>query len=372
MEKEKALIIVALILLILNVYQYISYTNLKELYINYKEKAEADIEKLVLEKKNLTYELQNSIYENQKLSEKNKNLENLYSQLNETYTKTVENYTFLNKEYQNLKDEAKTLLTKLDEYEEKINESMGWFSLNSNIENMNNSLKKSIQDDIKSECYRIVFDECRIKTACFYLVNDEFYGLRYLTDVSLYKKNDKLASLEEFLSNKGGDCEDYSLFYKAQINYVLGKCKDKRIVLESYFPSENGARYFVNFRETWFIRDVEVKELEQGNTYPYVVCYLTEPSLGHCVVAFSRYKINSSDQIYLLDGAELIEPQDGSYLGEIGKEIRLPVNPNQINELMIVINNNDLYSFDENGWTGYQDFKTRINEMRNELLLYFK
>lgn len=372
MEKEKALMIVAFILLILNIYQYTNYLKLNEIYLNYKDKAEADIEKLTLEKNSLESELQNSLYQNQKLLEKNKNLEALYSQLNETYTKTVENYTLLNREYQSLKDEAKTLLTKLDEYEEKINESMSWFSLNSNIENMNGTIKTEIIDDLRKECYKIDMYDCKIKTACLYLVNDEFHHLQYLKDEDLYNRTDKLSSLDEFIAKDGGDCEDYSLFFKAEINHILNRCKGLNIMIESYTPSENGGRYFINNMNDWFIRDMGAKELKPNNIYPYIVCYLTEPYLGHCVVAFSKYEINDSSQIYLLEGADLVEPQDGSYVGEIGNEIKLPILTNGINELMIVISNDDLYNFEDGKWTGYKDFLFQIRKMRTELQDYLK
>ncbi|MCX8202565.1 MAG: hypothetical protein N3G74_02045 [Candidatus Micrarchaeota archaeon] len=379
MEREKLMIIGIIVLFVLNVYQYLNYNSLKQLHINYVEKTDADIAKLNSEKQELNRELQqlfakyeNKTAENKILEQKYLSLEWNYTKLNESYNLMIENYTLLSKEYQNLKEEATTLLISLDKYAARINESMSWFSKNSNIDNIDSSLKTSLEDDLKTECYKINFDECTIKTACLLLVNDEFYGLKYISDTSLYGKTDKLSSLNEFLSNRGGDCEDYSLFYKAEINHILDKCRGKKIIIESYIPIDNGKRYFINKRDTWYIRDAEAKPLKDGNIYPYVVCYLTEPYLGHCVVAFSKHKINESSQINLLEGAELVEPQDGSYLGEIGRTVRLPIKPDQLNELMIVISDNDLYSYDEDGWTGYQDFFSKIKAMKTELQTYLK
>lgn len=377
MEKEKILVAVILLLFFLNVYQYISYSNLKQLHIKYVNQINQEINNLKLEKERLTKELSLLTEKNDKLKNEFSNLQNNYSilreeyaALNESYVNITGNYTSLQNKYNTLKEEAEKLIAQLDEYAAKINESMSWFSSNSNIDYMKDRLKTSLANDLRSECYSISSDECRIKTSCFLLVNSEFYGLRYISDTSLYGKEDKLASLDEFLSNKGGDCEDYSLFYKAEVNNILNKCSGKKVVIESYIITNNGEKYYVNNRQTWYIEDAEGRELKNGNKYPYVVCYLTEPSLGHCVVAFSRYKINDSTQISLLYGAELVEPQDGSYVGEIGKEIRLPTLPDRINELMIVISDDDLYSFDENGWKGYKDFDSQIEKMKNELNLY--
>ncbi|MEM3654712.1 MAG: hypothetical protein QXO60_02160 [Candidatus Micrarchaeia archaeon] len=372
MEKEKILAVAVFLLILLNIYQFNRYNSLRELHLNYVENATSNIEKLNSEKQELITSLQSALEKNENLKRKLNEAEANYSQLQNEYQMLTQNYTLLGSRYEQLKDEANALLAKLDEYSQKINESMSWFSQNSNIEKMNNNLKTSLVSDLKTECYKIILDECRIKTACFYLVNDEFYGLRYISDTSLYNREDKLSSLDEFIANKGGDCEDYSLFFKAEMNNVLSKCSNKKIIIESYMPIENGNRYFINNRDTWFIRDVEAKELKPGNIYPYVVCYLTEPLLGHCVVAFSQYKINNSSQINLLNGAELIEPQDGSYMGEIGKEIKLPVFKNGINELMIVISDNDMYSFENGEWIGYADFILSIDNMKKELQEYLK
>ncbi|MCS7109258.1 MAG: hypothetical protein NZ903_00480, partial [Candidatus Micrarchaeota archaeon] len=203
MEREKLMIIGIIVLFVLNVYQYLNYNSLKQLHINYVEKTDADIAKLNSEKQELKRELQqlfakyeNKTAENKILEQKYLSLEWNYTKLNESYNLMIENYTLLSKEYQNLKEEATT-----DRYAARINESMSWFSKNSNIDNIDSSLKTSLEDDLKTECYKINFDECTIKTACLLLVNDEFYGLKYISDTSLYGKTDKLSSLNEFLSN---------------------------------------------------------------------------------------------------------------------------------------------------------------------------
>jgi predicted nuclease with TOPRIM domain len=366
------------ILVLAVIIQYISYNSLKVLNEDIIKGKNAKIEQLTNEKNELEAEYAKLAIEFEKLKETNFELERnynslniSYSELNSSYSNLMNNYSNLSFSYSELKKETESLISKIDEYGKKIDESMKWFANNAELSNMANSEKTTLKSDLEYECLDIEYDNCKIKTACLPLVNDVFHGLRYLQDISTYGKTDKLASLDEFIQNKGGDCEDYSLFYKAELNSLFSECKGKKIEIEAFVESPGSEKYFVNNRNNWYLKDVRpITVINERNIYPSVVCYLTEPKLGHCVIALSQYPINKTQDISNLNGAELVEPQDGSYVGMIRNEFTMPTGYKLgINQIMIVITDNDLYSYDEeNGkWIGYSDFKNEINGMKQRI-----
>jgi hypothetical protein len=237
------------------------------------------------------------------------------------------------------------------------------------------------------------------------LVGSEEFGkfsFSYKLDEITSSKTDYLQSLTQFFENEGGDCEDFSLLFKAQINYLINYCDKEKIIIEAYTQTKNENEYFVNYNNSWFLSKAKAKELSLENIYPTIVCgnmydLRSEQINGHCVIAFSSKKINSVEDLTYLVGAQLVEPQSGEYLGTInnhsivgdgGEDL---VNQNFSNIFLIskenystiisypsyihtVITDNDLFhfSFSSKEWEYFGLFqkilaqqKTTLSEIRN-------
>jgi cell division protein FtsL len=242
--------------------------------------------------------------------------------LNASYTSISEEKEKLNHSYSDLKRETEKLLTDVDVYQKNMKESLEWYKQNSLLGN--SSIHQKIKRHIEENCVLITEDECRIKLACFDFVNSIKLDLNYISDDLKYGKDDKLASVEEFLDNSGGDCEDYALFFKAEFNHILNKYKDKKIIIESWekLPSnESPNKYWLNFQKTWFLKDAVVVEIKDY-IYPNIICgNLYDPILdeigGHCILAFTKDRIRSVADLSKLNNAYMVEPQDGSFKGRV-------------------------------------------------------
>ncbi|HII71257.1 TPA: hypothetical protein HA265_00705, partial [Candidatus Woesearchaeota archaeon] len=242
-------------------------------------------------------------------------------ELKGSFSELEELYSTLRGDYGSLKAEMEETMDKIDSYEQEVQESMAWFKENSMLG------KRGEQDMAKTylgiDCYMEEGDKCYVKTGCFYLINAEYLGLEYKRDVETSDSEDKLQSLQGFVDNGGGDCEDYSLFYKAEWNYILDKCSGKDIVVQSWYKTATSdSRHWLDFDEDWYIEGVTEKILASGYIYPSVVCgRIYDPQLnkvsGHCVMALTTDRIEDIADLQLLVGSPLIEPQDGQYVGII-------------------------------------------------------
>jgi len=309
------------------------------------------------------------------------------TKLNTTYSNLEGNYSILEQNYSFLKAETNNLILKVETYKIEIEESFSWFRINSYL---NESIdEKSTKRKIDSNCYEIKSDGCHIKLGCFYLINSEKLNLEYKYDYETTNSEDKLMSLIDFLKNKGGDCEDYALFFKAEFNYAKNMCQDKNIILEGWtYPveKEEESKYWLNFQKTWYLDDVKRIEFENFN-YPNIICgNLYDPVLdeisGHCMIAFTNHEIkNISDLIYL-NNAYMIEPQDGSFQGNLNKEnsgVYL------LNEevwyddrikswVYSIITDNDYFLFNEDSlsWSSYSLFMDEFTIKQSELRNFIK
>lgn len=255
------------------------------------------------------------------LTEKFAELSNMYSDLQTKYYKLVEDYKNLNLEYNkslslsaDLSSKLSAAKEELTSYKYEIQTSLDWFKDNATLKN------NLIKSKLSTKCYSETSNSCRIKGACLDLVNEQFIGLKYKDD-TLLNKADKFQAIDEFLANKGGDCEDFSLLYKAEINYLLDSCKNKKPKIEVFVPGSGN--YFIDNSNSWYYPKATKYTLKEGYIYPNIVCgVLKDPNKnnvfgGHCVVALSKEKITSISDLNKIDLAELIEPQTGQYIGRI-------------------------------------------------------
>ena len=186
------------------------------------------------------------------------------------------------------------------------------------------------------------------------------------------------------MKNKGGDCEDYSLFYKAEFNYVLNQCLDAgadNIIIEGWTPSEDEEeRYFVEFSKNWFLWGATEITIPKGFIYPNIVCgnlydFSKKDTGGHCVIAFTKNKIKSIKDINELNNAPMIEPQNGLYLGLINDESsktyiltkeNYDITYSYVN-LIVTDKDQFLFSDKHREWLGYSIFKDDMEENRKIL-----
>ena len=241
------------------------------------------------------------------------------------------------------RDELENLTYELWAFEAAINQSMDWFSLNSNIE----ILPRDIRSDI-SDC-----SNGQINLGCIPYTMEKEHEWRYKKE-----SGDRLISIQEITRKRGGDCEDWALFFKASYNYLKEQNGEKDLL--SY---EMGYGNFFVLPE-WYRKGFDAKTIGTTDLYSYIVCYDS-----HCAAAFSPIKINNSDDIPLLEGSPVVEPQTGEflfYIGQGGPRINRPENHSYQN-IFIVITDDDIYEFYDDGWRGYRDFYAFAEETEEKI-----
>ncbi len=320
------------------------------------------------------------------LSQENVELTENLDDLNSSYAELDESHTFLEQRFEGLKTEVNDVIIKIQDYEDELQDSMQWFNDNSNLDILDSDY--AIKKYLETKCIMKSHGRCRIKTGCLFLINTEKMDLEYKYDIQTSNEVDQLQSLNEFVDNDGGDCEDFSLFYKAEFNYLLDYCSDideSNIFLEAWVSADDiYDRYALDFNRNWFVIGAEEVDLPNNYIYPNIICGLlptTSGSVsGHCVIAFTEQKITSTDNLDLLDKAPIIEPQTGHYMGLINDEssyIYL-LTPSYYAEvkntygnpyIYEVITDDDLFlfSFDEEEWMSYSSFYEELSDKEEEL-----
>ncbi len=281
----------------------------------------------------------------------------------------------------------------LDTFEKSLNESSAWFKTNADITNFDQY--RSYLFRIEFSCVQLSGGYCNVKLACLPLVNDIYMGVTYQTDEETSNRTDKLQSLSEFYDNKGGDCEDYSLASKAELNYIKSYCAKAgktKLSFEAAQENINGV-YAVDVPQTWGYKNAKAYDLPQGYDKYFVLCGAFPSASGipnaaagvsgHCLLAFSRNGIAGSSDIYpAISDAILVEPQTGYYYaatagdnvflkpqdGQNYSENQLYTQPS----FWAVITDDDyyLYAKSDDGiwkWSGYKDLYARAEQARAQL-----
>jgi len=193
-----------------------------------------------------------------------------------------------------------------------IETSISWFKDNSYIHNLN------VQEKL-NKC----INDCNINLNCIGTVNRTELFITYKEDILYTGKNNHLTSIDEFINNKGGDCEDFALFFKAEYNYLISRgntCNEWYNIdyYNEYYVISNG--------------DLNVNCAQNNIT-------------AHCVNSIKSNKTNSL--IY-------IEPQYGEFI-EFTDEFIYPTK---------IITDDDFYlrNFDNGTWYNFSDI---LNELKN-------
>jgi len=373
------------------------YISLATEYQEYKTAAIAEINGLTTQNQalNASYSILSATYA--KLMSDYRSLNNSlnklnadYAVLNESYSDLKSAYSGLNTSYFDLKTETEGLINKVDDYQKNLQDSMSWFNTNSNLSGIGDRFKtEQVQYNLRDNCFRIQDGKCKIKTGCLWVANTKL-GLEYKSDITTTGKEDKLLSLQEFVKNYGGDCEDYALFYKAEINQILDECSSyvpSNIAIEG-FVSGGTEDYFLDFKteyETrYYLPRTQVFELKKEYIYPVEVCgsifdLNTEAVTGHCVIAFTKNKINSTSQIQTeLNKAPLIEPQTGEYMGlinDVSSGIYVAPKPEGTHSyIYMLVTDGDHMLFDETSgtWMSYSEFSQELGSLKQTILATLK
>ncbi|MEM3422251.1 MAG: hypothetical protein QXF35_03395 [Candidatus Bilamarchaeaceae archaeon] len=290
-----------------------------------------------------------------KLNETKKQLEETKGDLEKTKEELNSTRSLLNK----TKIEINRITKEIEELEQTVNESVSWFKKNSHLPHSADSFIYRVEQ----KC----IDDGRVNLGCIAYVMSAKAEIVYVQE-----DPDRLLSLDELLKNKGGDCEDFALFLKATLNTL--KSLDKKGTIEAWKVKSDG-HYTVYVEKTsrgmieYYVdgTDVPLGKLEE--LQPYVICYGIDYYTGHCIIALSENTITSIEEIKKINGAQIFEPQNGMYMGEIGKELKLCEDGQKQCERMpdhisFIISDNDLYQFKNESWKSYSFYEEKIKEIR--------
>ncbi|MEM4367470.1 MAG: hypothetical protein QXO21_00380 [Candidatus Anstonellales archaeon] len=279
-----------------------------------------------------------------------------------------------NLQYSNATNTIKILNEEVLKIEEKINNYISWFRSNAVIpkNDRTNIFVRSAKEKCVKEDYLIL--------PCLSFLISYTLDFNYKSE-----ENDKLYSIDEMLKRYYGDCEDYSLLFKAIIkefqkdNYklkVLGKGNDQTIILQE----RDGTTYF--YRNT---SSIELDTL--GNYNIYMVCYWerieNDTKIGHCANLFTKNVISSSKDINnsYLKGSYIIEPQNGFCISEIANDNKKCLSDTAINfcenndiycqdkfnRIVILATDNDFFIFLDDTWISFSEYLDKIKKIEKNL-----
>ncbi len=249
----------------------------------------------------------------------------------------------------------------------QINESISWFRDNS-------ALPETLKADrFVNRVEKSCVDEGTLNLGCVsYLMEDDL-GFMYKDDPT----GDRLYSIDEIIARRGGDCEDYSLFFRA----LLGRFQDDNLEIEAW---TSGIGRYVIYEDTsagryWYYDNTDgmiIGNTEDSN--PYAVCYfygmVNGTRIGHCVIMLTNVTIDTPDDITnaKLGGAPLFEPQDGHYMGTIGDGFSACEEGNEGCDdedysMTFVITGSDLFQFSGGKWNYYEGRRKEISGLLERL-----
>ncbi|MEM1988336.1 MAG: hypothetical protein QXS41_00645 [Candidatus Woesearchaeota archaeon] len=351
------------------------------------------INKKSLEIQDLNKKINNIESEKNELEQKISNLESQNLELNKKIEELNQEKENLNNNLKNISETLRNFekelyekINLIDNYKKEVNDAMSWYTKNSKFYKINDvkidNLIYNLKESLQNKCIKISTRECTIKVGCIYLVNSEYQDFSYRRDETI-NAFDKILSLEDFLKNKGGDCEDYALFFKAEFNYLKELCKDKKLILETYDYDkeklEKSDRYFLDVNNRWYMQ--YSKKVELNYTNLVVICGnmydLNKDKIsGHCMVALTKEKINSIDEIEFILNAEVIEPQTSEFQGIVGIDFKVAgfdYITNKDSYINSVITDDDfyIYSAKYDKWLSLKNLNSELENSEQKFLKMF-
>ena len=292
-------------------------------------------------------------------------------QLEKNFEVLKSNYDLLKNENVLLKTENKDIseksaslsvemdktISRLNNFETTVQDSIQWFKENNNIAA---SEKYGVIREEIGNCMNME-DTCRIDLTCIYEVNNK-NKFKYTLDESSTGKEDFLKDLDTIYEDNGGDCEDFSLVFRAEYNYLLDQCLS-------------------NYSREDIVPVAEDKEIR--GTYMYIICGSFDPKKivenygGHCLLGLTEKPINKTSDVYNnIKSSTLVEPQNGKFVAEMEDSDIIKVFddgmiPDTLHRVWMVITEDDLKIFyeysEEIGWVGYFDFLDEVNSLKAEV-----
>lgn len=258
--------------------------------------------------------------------------------------------------------------TQLQEVQDSIDSSVQWFKTNS-------KLPPPIEVGVKEYEYRKFLEEIdgscikngKINLGCISYSMKNTLKFDYKTE-----NQDKLSTLVESIKKDGGDCEDFSLLFKA----ILSKYRLNGETLElEAWHKEDGSKYMIykNPDYYYYYQNSAGISIGSNSNNAYIICYVTKndfPILeGHCTIAISPVKITKNEEVVNLKDAKMFEPQDGAYKGIAGQDLEICNNgeigcEQEVGKIVFVLTDSDIYRFSDGNWTSYGYYKELASSLK--------
>ncbi len=269
-----------------------------------------------------------------------------FNEFKQKYINLSVAYNEKSEQYTNLKNDLISL-------DDKIKEKMVWFESNNQMNTTEIDKTRTLLNNIDDKCVKSTY----INVPCLVAILEN-NNYKYIPD-----KSDQIESLDQFIEQKGGDCEDWVMFVKA----ILNRYPDKDLKLAVDSPGSRFDLYKQN-NVIWYFNDLKPKYIHKNGEHYVGVCY-TKPKQGHCIIGLTKSDL-------LEPGDILFEPQNGKYLGQVVK--------NKLNQsdkllyfddyehnmnypIVVVIKSKDIDVWDDENekWINYKQLDDRIENILN-------
>ncbi len=268
------------------------------------------------------------------------------------FTQFKSKYIDLKDKYVNLENYSTALSNQLDAFETTLMGKWQWIRDNAvmqpvQVSKIEDPLDEYCGPDIKIPCIPIVLN-----------MKEDFH---YIQDYG-----DQIKPVKDFITEKGGDCEDWSLFMKAYIN---SKSDNKLIRAYEDGGSEDYKIYEDGSNIYFYSNSRDVKIGRKGDLDTTVICY-DMGAQGHCILAFTNKTAPGDTVLEKLNGSIAVEPQSGLVMGHVynpgdGTD-KLYLNTQGYDlPIYILVTDDDLYLFEENVWNSYGLQYSKFESLKN-------
>ncbi len=248
-----------------------------------------------------------------------------------------------------------------------LNDSLAWFRDNSKLP-MSNANAATLSDRVMEDCV----DGNELNLACVNYVLTRTATIQYRIDTNNQSMpTNHFQGINGTFAASGGDCKDYSLLLKAILN--TARARVAGLHLAAWQAGAGEFRIYpklsLNARgQYWYFPNSEAVDLgTYDNASAWVICFPYNTQ-GHCTVAIGGTQgLNGAPPD--LRGARVFEPQDGGFMGTIGREFSVCDPSRQFScwstqrSIILIIGDNDLYTVQGTKWNGYGSL---LSELQNK------